>query len=100
MLKAIFCVIVLAGANTHAQTAEEAFVALARLLGTNTAKLDIKLQLDRDTYLTGETAQITVTIRNPTPQLLEVFEPFTLKTGGFALQFFGKRGRETTPTWH
>lgn len=33
-------------------------------------------------------------------QLLEVFEPFTLKTGGFMRQFFGKLGGDTAPKWY
>src|SRR5258706_6083397 len=93
------CLILCYGASIHAQSADEVFAARARLLRENTSKLERKLQLDRDSYLTGETAQITITIRNPTAQLLEVFEPFTLKTGGFVLEFFGKVGRDTSPTW-
>src|SRR5258706_10866604 len=91
---------ILSAASVRAQSSDQAFKARAQLLRTNTLKLDVTLQLDRDTYITGETAQMTVAIRNPTAQVLEVLEPFTLKTGGFALQFFAKRGRETTPSWH
>jgi hypothetical protein len=54
---------ILSIASVRAQSADVAFAARARLLRTNTGKLEVKLQLDRDTYITGEVAQITVTIR-------------------------------------
>src|SRR5690349_20673699 len=101
MLKWFILLITCGIATVPAQSpADQAFQAHAHVLRMNTAKLETKLQLDRDTYITGESAQITVTIRNPTAQVLEVLEPFTLKTGGFVLMFLGKLGRETAPSWH
>lgn len=56
------------------------------VLGQNTRKLSVTLKLDRDEYLPGEVAQLTITIRNPTAENLEVFEPFIPGTGSIWLE--------------
>jgi hypothetical protein len=42
----------------------------------NTARLRFELTLDRAVYLAGETMSLTVRVSNPTPAVLEVYDPF------------------------
>lgn len=49
----------------------------------NTARLKVTTTMDRSEYLTGEAAQATVTITNPTTGAVEAFEPFRRGTGSF-----------------
>lgn len=42
----------------------------------NTGKLQVSMKLDRDVYFPGEEPGITITVQNPTTQVLEVLSPF------------------------
>ncbi|MBN8731348.1 MAG: hypothetical protein J0L64_12455 [Acidobacteria bacterium] len=55
----------------------------ARMLDQNTRKLECTLRLDREVYLAGEAATAHVTLSNPAPELLEVYDP--LSNGGLNL---------------
>ena len=48
-------------------------------LAANRNKLDVTLKLDREVYFTGEDAEITIRIVNPTSEILEVPGPFDVR---------------------
>jgi hypothetical protein len=50
-------------------------------LEANTAKLNVAVALDRSEYLPGETAEVTISVVNPTVSVVEAFEPFRRNTG-------------------
>lgn len=79
----LLAVVALVGYAT-AQTlsvADQAAITRTRALEANKAKLAVSLTLDRDVYLPGEDAQVTIRIVNPTSQIMEVPEPFNPLTG-------------------
>ncbi len=65
----------------------------ARLL-ENQSKLHVTMALDRQAYLPGELAELTVTIENPTSQAMEIPQPFTQGTGGLLLLEKDRRTRD------
>jgi hypothetical protein len=50
-------------------------------IAANTEKLRVAITMDRQEYLPGEAAEITISIVNPTTDPLEVYEPFKNQTG-------------------
>jgi hypothetical protein len=56
-------------------------ISRAQLL-QNQSKLKVTIALDRQEYLPGELAELTISIANPTPQTLEIPRPFDVETGG------------------
>lgn len=54
-------------------------------LAENTRKLRVVLQTDRHVYFPAEDATLKVAVENPTPQILEVFEPFHVQNGTIVL---------------
>src|SRR5438270_5337794 len=66
-----------------------------QLLGGNTSKLRLSVSLDRQEYLPGEAAQVTITIENGTTDALEVFEPFVGETG--TMEVLEKRDGQWQP---
>ncbi|MBV8843023.1 MAG: hypothetical protein JO307_09440 [Bryobacterales bacterium] len=64
------------------QSPEPQYVQVRRVqVQQNTLRLRVTLALDEQYYLPGEAAQIGITITNPTPDALEVWEPFRIQTG-------------------
>jgi hypothetical protein len=51
----------------------------------NTKQLKVELKLERDVYFAGETAELTLTVTNPTSGPLWVAEPFSVKSGDLGL---------------
>jgi hypothetical protein len=51
----------------------------------DTRRLSVTISTDRDIYVGGEDAVITVTVLNPTSGRLKVLQPFNLDTGGIDL---------------
>jgi len=51
----------------------------------NASRLDVTMSLDRQEYLPGEMAELTIAIANPTSQALDIPQPFSLETGGLRL---------------
>jgi hypothetical protein len=60
----------------------------------NQAKLHVTLTLDRQAYLPGELAELTISIVNPTTQGLEIPQPFSQGTGALMLLEKDRRTRE------
>ena len=51
-----------------------------------TRLLRVELKLDREVYFTGEMAELTLTVTNPTSSPLEVEEPFSAESGDIWLR--------------
>jgi len=69
----------------------------ARLLGENTAKLSVSIQLDRNVYLPGERAEITISAINNTGAPREAFAPFTTSTG--VIELYRHKVVDGKTTW-
>jgi len=63
-----------APAQMHTRIGQD--VARARTLRANSGKMECSLESDRAVYMAGETARVRLTVRNPTRELIEVFDPF------------------------
>lgn len=59
----------------------------------NSKKLIITMGLDRDVYFPGEAIRLTMKATNPTPQIMEVFDPFQ----GGCVDVMAKRGGGYAP---
>ena len=55
------------------------------VLGHNSRRMISKLELDRQEYLAGELFKLTITVTNPTPDALEIYDPFHGSTSGIDL---------------
>lgn len=67
----------------------------AKRIDANTSRLQVSIALDKKVYFPGEALDITVTVRNPTNEALEVWEPFHPTCGGLDLLKKGtERARE------
>jgi len=51
----------------------------------NAYRVNVAMTLDRQEYLPGELAELTIAITNPTPQALDIPRPFSVGTGGLPL---------------
>jgi hypothetical protein len=66
------------GAQTYQQNRRD-------LLRQNASKLKVSISLDQQEYLPGEAAQVHISLTNPTPVPLEVYEPFKIETGAMVV---------------
>jgi hypothetical protein len=51
----------------------------------NAYRVNVTMTLDRQDYLPGELAELTITITNSTPQVLDIPRPFSVGTGALLL---------------
>jgi hypothetical protein len=67
-------------------------IARRKALMARTTLMKRSLSVDRDTYLLGELIRMKISIENPTPQTLEIADPFSCQAGG--INIFRKQGKE------